>query len=83
MKKKKKEKTRMREKTKKIVKRRHPKASHIFLLATTFTPQPPKSYIKQLSKRCSVTPEKEEDKCDTLTALLAHEGPETLEALNK
>ena len=62
--------------------RKTPQTSPTFLLAATFTPQLPKSSIKQFSKRSSVTPEKEGQKCNTLTTLLGHESQETLEGID-
>ena len=53
-----------------------------FSLATTFTPQHPKSSIEQLSRRSSVTPEKEDKKYNTLVTLLGHEGKETREDID-
>ena len=81
MTKKKKEKTRIEEKIKKIVKKYNPNQPR-FLVTTTLTPQPPKSSIKQSSKRSSVTHEKEEPKCHTLTTLLEHENQDTLEDID-
>ena len=46
------------------------------------TPQPPKPSIKQLSKRSSVTPEKEEHRCNMLATLLEHENQDTLETID-
>ena len=53
-----------------------------FLSDTTFTPQPPKSSIKQCSNRINMTPEKEEGKFDTLATLLGYESQETLEDID-
>ena len=51
-----------------------------FSPVTTFTP--PKSPIEQLSKRSSVTPEMEDQKCNTLMTLLGHKSKETLEEID-
>ena len=59
-----------------------PQISSRLLLATTFTSSAPKSSIKQLSKRSSVTLEKEDEKCYTFMTLLGHESKETLEHIN-
>ena len=53
-----------------------------FIMVTTLTPQPPKSSIKQFSKRSSVTPKKEEHRCDALVTLQGHEKQGTLENID-
>ena len=62
--------------------RKTPSTNPRFFMATTLTPQPPKPSIKQFSKRSSVTPDKEEHKCDTLTTVLGHENQDTLEDID-
>ena len=59
-----------------------PQTGPKFSSVTTFTPQLPISSMKQLGKRSSMTPEKEDKKCDTLMTLLGHKGKETLEDID-
>ena len=67
----KKEMSRIKEKIKGTVKGKHPKPISA-----------PKSCIKQSSKKSSVTPEKEKNKCETLTMLLGNRSSETLEDID-
>ena len=74
--KKKKEKTRMKKNTK--ISPNQPQILTGYCLYSSA----PQSSIKQFSKRSSVTLEKEEHKCDTLTMLLGHESQETIEDID-
>ena len=56
-----------------------PQTSSRFFATATLTPQPPKSSIKQFSKRSSVTPEKGKHRHNTITILLWHENQDILE----
>ena len=58
---------------------RHPKSSSV----DTFTPEPPKSSMKQLGNQSSALPEVEDKTFDPLGTLIGHENKEILEDIDK